>query len=62
MAKRNKQRVLTRSNKKTIVQHAEIIRFLSPTEIMQLLHIINKIERFDEKETYIMTCYKAGAD
>lgn len=50
MASRNKHRVLIRSNKKTIIQHAELIRILNATEIKQWHHIINKIESFDEKE------------
>lgn len=50
MASRNKHKVLTRSNKKTIIQHGELTRILNATEIAQWHHIINKIERFDEKE------------
>ncbi len=50
MANRNKHRVLTRSNKKTIIQHGELTRILNATEIMQWHHIISKIENFDEKE------------
>ena len=50
MAKRNKHRVLTRSNRKTIIQHEELTRILNATEISQWHHIINKIERFDSKE------------
>ena len=49
MASRNKHRVLTRSNKKTIIQHGELTRILNATEIMQWHHIISKIESFDEK-------------
>ncbi|UED78249.1 hypothetical protein FH508_0012295 [Lysinibacillus sp. CD3-6] len=50
MSSRNKHRVLTRSNKKTIIQHGELTRILNASEIMQWHHIISKIERFDEKE------------
>ncbi len=50
MASRNKHKVLTRSNKKTIIQHGELTRILNSTEITQWHHIINKIERFDNKE------------
>lgn len=50
MANRKKHRVLTRSNKKTIIQHGELIRILNATEIAQWHHIIDKIESFDKKE------------
>ncbi len=50
LSSRNKHRVLTRSNKKTIIQHGELTRILNATEIIQWHHIISKIERFDEKE------------
>lgn len=50
MASRNKHKVLTRSNKKTIIQHGELLRILNATEIAQWHHIINKIENFDERE------------
>lgn len=50
LSSRNKHRVLTRSNKKTIIQHGELTRILNASEIMQWHYIISKIERFDEKE------------
>ena len=50
MANRNKHKVLTRSNKKTIIQHGELTRILNTTEIAQWHHIIDKIESFDKKE------------
>lgn len=50
MVSRNKHRVLTRSNKKTIIQHGELTRVLNATEIKQWHHLVSKIERFDEKE------------
>ncbi|MFJ5768127.1 hypothetical protein ACIP9C_22625 [Lysinibacillus sp. NPDC093210] len=50
MGSRNKHRVLTRSNKKTIIQHGELTRVLNATEIKQWHHLVSKIERFDEKE------------
>lgn len=51
MRKRDKQRVLTRTHKKTMIQHGELVRILNETEIAQWHHIIDKIRRFDEKES-----------
>ena len=57
MAKGNKHKVLTRSNKKTIIQHGELVRILNATEIMQWHHITDKIERFDRKEEQRLKIY-----
>ena len=58
MASRNKHRVLTRSNKKTIIQHGELLRILNATEIAQWHHIISKIECFDEREGQRLRIYE----
>ena len=50
MAKRNKSRVLTTSNSKTMIRHDELTRILNATEIAQWHHITNKVREFDEKE------------
>lgn len=57
MSSRNKYRVLTRSNKKTIIQHGELLRILNATEIAQRHHIIDKIESFDKKEEQRLRIY-----
>ena len=58
MVSRNKHKVLTRSNKKTIIQHGELTRILNATEIKQWHHVVNKIERFDEKEEQRLRIYE----
>ena len=50
MSRRNRHKVLTRTSRKTIIQHGELVRILNKTEIAQWHHIVDKIRRFDEKE------------
>ena len=46
----NGNKVLTRSNSKTMIRHGELVRILNAAEIQQWHHIIDKIERFQDKE------------
>lgn len=46
----NGNKIITRSNAKTMIRHGELVRILNATEIQQLHHIIDKIEKFQDKE------------
>ena len=46
----NGNKVLTRSNSKTMIRHGELVRILNAAEIQQWHHIIAKVEAFQEQE------------
>ena len=46
----NGNKIITRSNAKTMIRHGELVRILNATEIQQWHHIIDKIEKFQDKE------------
>lgn len=50
MSKRNKAKIITRTNSKTIIRHGELVRILNATEIKQWHHILEKIRLFEVEE------------
>lgn len=46
----NGNKVLTRSNSKTMIRHGELVRILNAAEIQQWHDIIAKVEAFQEQE------------
>ena len=51
MAKRNKDKVLTKTHNKLMIRESELGRILNSTELQQFNDIINKIHAFDLKES-----------